>query len=315
MPPRSKNVGGNNLKNTVPDIGDRSISTFSIDFARHEQAGGGTLNCYYLQNSTMISCRSQQLCYDRFETKDGRKKQLSKPCTSCQWYHLSTLIGWFCNVWQRWCWYCLCLHWNHWCDMLQISWTPLPWVLLTKVTGEEDFAFENRNVEQGIYSYLLNELMTDEGDSSMHAGNLSFAEIGKHYHCFAQEYGPHKTYRVCKTEDHVFKGFGQVMPISEGTMLGAMGNHYSGPFSQVSHRFWSLLFKSVGRREIRSQTLPVSDLPLLLDRQATHLLHWLTITIAKLSTSTLLLKEKKLLTQYVWSCAKYMADRSSACWN
>ena len=109
----------------------------------------------------------------------------------------------------------------------------LPWIIPTTPTGQEDLAFKSRNVPQGVYTYLLNELIADEKNAAVHGGHLSFAEIGIHYHAFAQEYGPHKTYRLRKTEDHVFKGFGQVMPSTEGTALGAMGNHYSGPFGQV----------------------------------------------------------------------------------
>ena len=109
----------------------------------------------------------------------------------------------------------------------------LPWIVPTTHTGQEDLTFKGRNGPQGVYTYLLNELTADEKNLSAHAGHLSFAEVGTHYHAFAQEYGPHKTYRMRKTEDHVFKGFGQVMPSTEGTALGAMGNHYSGPFGQV----------------------------------------------------------------------------------
>ena len=114
----------------------------------------------------------------------------------------------------------------------------LPWIIPTTHTGQEDLAFKSRNVPQGMYIYLLNELTADEKNPSAHAGHLSFAVVGIHYHAFAQEYGPHKTYRLRKTEDHVFKGFGQVMPSTEGTALGAMGNRYSGPFGQARHSFF-----------------------------------------------------------------------------
>lgn len=80
---------------------------------------------------------------------------------------------------------------------------------------------------------MLNDLLAEEANPATHAFHLSFAEVGKHYHAFPQEYGPHRTYRIRKNEDHVFKGFGQVMSAAEGTSLGAMGNHYSGPFGQV----------------------------------------------------------------------------------
>ena len=109
----------------------------------------------------------------------------------------------------------------------------LPWALPTTATGQEDFTFNSRNIHQGVYTYLLNELVADEKNPSVHGSHLAFAEVGIHYHAFAQEYGPHKTYRMRKNDDHLFKGFGQVMPTAEGTTLGAMGNHYSGPFGQV----------------------------------------------------------------------------------
>lgn len=107
------------------------------------------------------------------------------------------------------------------------------WVLARKSNGEEDYAFEKRGLAKGVYEYLLNVWKTDEKDVASHGTNLSFAEVGKHFHAFPQEYRSHKTYRARKTEDHVFKGFGQVMPAIEGTALGATGNHYCGPHRQV----------------------------------------------------------------------------------
>ena len=105
--------------------------------------------------------------------------------------------------------------------------------LLPNLVGEQDFTFETQNIEHGVYRYMLTELKADEAVPSAQVSNLSFAKVGKHYHSFAQEYRLHKTYWVRKTEDHLFKGFGQVMPMAEGTMLGAMGNHYTGPIHQV----------------------------------------------------------------------------------
>ena len=109
----------------------------------------------------------------------------------------------------------------------------LPWVVPTLSDGGEDLAFESRNCAGGIYAYLQDQFKEYEKNSACHPNFLAFAEYDKHFYAFPQSYGDHVSFRMLKDEDHRFTGFGEVMPAAEGTMLGAMGNHYAGSAIKV----------------------------------------------------------------------------------
>ena len=112
----------------------------------------------------------------------------------------------------------------------------IPWVI-PAFTRNEDLSFAARQCPGGIYAYLEEQFAEYKANQAGHANFLAFAEYEEHFHVFPQNYGNHVSYRHFKDEDHTFTGFGEVMPIAEGTMLSAMGCHFIGPVGKVSYRF------------------------------------------------------------------------------
>ena len=109
----------------------------------------------------------------------------------------------------------------------------VPWTVPTLSNGEQDINFTARACVGGVYSFLQEELQTIATDETAHGEYLAYAEYNRDFFGFPNNYGEHTVYRRIKGVDHIFTGFGEVQPPSEGTALGATGSHHVGAGGKV----------------------------------------------------------------------------------
>ena len=103
----------------------------------------------------------------------------------------------------------------------------------TLSNGDHDTNFCAQACVGGIYSFIQEELQAIETDETTRGEYLVYAEYNKDFFGFPNSYGEHTVYRRIKGVDHIFTGFREVQPPSEGTVLGATGNHHVGAGGKV----------------------------------------------------------------------------------